>query len=245
MDDVIVIPFNLGRSNRRCPAGPGDACRPQPQAGMGSPVSPSVSARALLRWTSASSISCSSSERRPGKISSAGWPPSSWPMPMVASPSCAGGWPAPTSTRWSDRPTALRGSSANLGATELSRLCSTFSTEVGPEWVPRDEPVLEVGGVGAGAGRVRLRDAVREPMTGCGRKASLLASDMTDEGYWVRWHAAYEDPTSFLSRRLSIVQKRLGLTARPGSERPDPAHQSLCRARSRRPRGGGYPPASW
>ncbi len=33
---------------------------------------------------------------------------------------------------------------------------------------------------------------------------------MTDEGHWVRWHAAYADPTSFLSRRLAIVQKRLG-----------------------------------
>ena len=39
---------------------------------------------------------------------------------------------------------SLRGSSANLGATELSRLCSTFSTEAGPEWVARDEQVLEV-----------------------------------------------------------------------------------------------------
>ncbi|MGD0393238.1 MAG: class I SAM-dependent methyltransferase [Acidimicrobiales bacterium] len=33
---------------------------------------------------------------------------------------------------------------------------------------------------------------------------------MVDEEHWVRWHEAYEDPTSFLSRRLSIVQKRLG-----------------------------------
>ncbi len=33
---------------------------------------------------------------------------------------------------------------------------------------------------------------------------------MADEGHWVRWHESYEDPTSFLSRRLSIVQKRLG-----------------------------------
>ena len=33
---------------------------------------------------------------------------------------------------------------------------------------------------------------------------------MAYEGHWVRWHESYEDPTSFLSRRLSIVQKRLG-----------------------------------
>jgi hypothetical protein len=33
---------------------------------------------------------------------------------------------------------------------------------------------------------------------------------MADEGHWVRWHEAYEDPNSFLNRRLSIVQKRLG-----------------------------------
>lgn len=32
---------------------------------------------------------------------------------------------------------------------------------------------------------------------------------MADEGHWVRWHEPYEDPTSFLSRRLSVVQKRL------------------------------------
>ena len=38
---------------------------------------------------------------------------------------------------------SLRGSSSNLGATELARLCSTFSTEFGPGWVTRDELVLE------------------------------------------------------------------------------------------------------
>ena len=67
------------------------------------------------------------------------------------------------------------------------------------------------GGIGAGAGRVRLREAVTQPLT-------VLRPDiavgyflrMTDEGYWARWHAAYEDPSSFLSRRLFVVQKRLG-----------------------------------
>ena len=33
---------------------------------------------------------------------------------------------------------------------------------------------------------------------------------MTDKGHWIRWHEGYEDPASSLSRRLSIVQKRLG-----------------------------------
>jgi hypothetical protein len=33
---------------------------------------------------------------------------------------------------------------------------------------------------------------------------------MTDDGHWVRWHHAYEDPSSPLSRRLVVVQRRLG-----------------------------------
>ncbi len=33
---------------------------------------------------------------------------------------------------------------------------------------------------------------------------------MSVGGHWVRWHQAYEDPTSSLSRRLSVVQRRLG-----------------------------------
>jgi hypothetical protein len=33
---------------------------------------------------------------------------------------------------------------------------------------------------------------------------------VADGSYWVRWHDAYQDPSSSLSRRLAVVQRRLG-----------------------------------
>lgn len=41
---------------------------------------------------------------------------------------------------------------------------------------------------------------------------------MVRPGHWQRWHEAYEDPASPLSRRLVVVQRRLrdALTAAPG-----------------------------
>lgn len=33
---------------------------------------------------------------------------------------------------------------------------------------------------------------------------------MVDDGHWVKWHRAYEDPNSSLNRRLEAVQRRLG-----------------------------------
>jgi PAS domain S-box-containing protein len=53
----------------------------------------------------------------------------------------------------------LRGSSSNLGASELARLCSTFSKEFGPEWVSRDLLVLEM--VESELGRVRTAFEMR------------------------------------------------------------------------------------
>ena len=65
-------------------------------------------------------------------------------------------------------------------------------------------------------GAVELND-VKLPMTGSrnsvdrGRRwVDHYGLAMVDDGHWVSWHRAYEDPNSSISRRLAAVQRRLG-----------------------------------